>query len=507
LPVPSPDFWSVLVFVFSLCSLGLWGWFFIAACSSQLLARRGDADPILTEYTIRDTISLRAAEYRKAKRSVKSKERYADSDSSYQPRNYLRPSDIGKLNPDLAGWTTRKPLMLPILRFRVSFALLMLAAISRMPLSVFAEDSPAVSTKSVAAVLQPFVDKHALAGAVTLVADKDKVLSLDAIGFTDVAAQKPMPPDALFWIASQTKSFTATALMMLVDEGKVKLDDPVEKYLPEFKGQWVRAYGDNQVQLLKKPKQPMTVRHILSHTCGLPFKSAMEEPTLDLLPLHVAVQSYVMTPLSFEPGTKLFQYSNPGINIAGRIIEVVSGMAYEKFLDKRLLQPLGMKDTTFWPTDEQLKRLAKSYKPNDDKCDLEETKITFLKYPLNDRKRYAFPGGGLFSTAAEVGRFCQMVLNGGTFQGKRYLSEKAVKQMATTQIGDPAKGGYGLGWSTHGVGVFGHGGAQATNMTIDTNRGLVTVFMVQHAGFPKDGSKSQAAFHKAALERFSRPQK
>lgn len=397
--------------------------------------------------------------------------------------------------------------MQPILRFRVSFALLLLAAIPLMPFLVFAEDSPAVSTTSVASVLQPFVDKHALAGAVALVADKDKVLSLDAVGFTDVAAKKPMPTDALFWIASQSKSFTATALMMLVDEGKVKLDDPVAKYLPEFKGQWVKAYGDNQVQLLKKPKQPMTVRHILSHASGLPFKSAMEEPTLDLLPLHVAVQSYVMTPLSFEPGTKSFQYSNPGINIAGRIIEVVSGMAYEKFLDKRLLEPLGMKDTTFWPSEEQLERLAKSYKPNDGKSDLEGTKITFLKYPLNDRRRQAFPGGGLFSTATDVGRFCQMILNGGKFGGKRYVSEEAVKQMATTQIGDPAKGGYGLGWSTHGKGVFGHGGAQSTNMTIDTNRGLITVFMVQHAGFPKDGNKSQATFHKAALERFSKPKK
>jgi CubicO group peptidase (beta-lactamase class C family) len=390
---------------------------------------------------------------------------------------------------------------------RASLALLVLAAIPLLPLMAHAEDSPAVSTKSVAAVLQPFVDKHALAGAVTLVADKDRVLSLEAVGFTDVAAKKPMSTDALFWIASQSKSITATALMMLVDEGKVKLDDPVEKYLPEFKNQWLRAYGDNQVQLLKKPKQPMTVRHILSHISGLPFKSAMEEPTLDLLPLRVAVQSYAMTPLSFEPGTKYFQYSNAGINTGGRIIEVVSGTTYEKFLDKRLFEPLGMKDTTFWPSEEQLKRLAKSYKPDEDKSDLVEIKIGQLKYPLNDRARQPMPGGGLFSTAADVGRFCQMVLNGGTFGGKRYLSKESVKQMATTQIGDPAKGGYGLGWSTHGVGVFGHGGAHSTNMTIDTNRGLITVFMVQHAGFPKDGNKSQAAFHKAAIERFSRPQK
>lgn len=377
------------------------------------------------------------------------------------------------------------------------------------PFLLFALSPPgaaddAAPTKDVAAVLRPFVEKHALAGAVTLVADKDKVLSLEAVGYADVAAKKPMTTDALFWIASQSKAITATALMMLVDEGKVKLDDPVEKYLPEFKGQWLTAERDNDHLLLKKPRHPITVRNILSHTSGLPFASAMEQPTLDLLPLRVAVQSYAMTPLVFEPGSKS-QYSNAGINTAGRILEVVSGMPYEKFLDQRLFEPLGMKDTTFWPNAEQLKRLAKSYKPNADKSDLQEIKISQLKYPLGDRSRQPMPGGGLFSTAADVGRFCQMVLNGGTFQGKRYLSPEAVKTMTSKQTGD-LPDAYGLGWFTHN-GVFGHGGAHATNMTIDSNRGILTVFMVQHAGFPKDGDKSGSAFQKAAMERYGRTRK
>jgi CubicO group peptidase (beta-lactamase class C family) len=388
------------------------------------------------------------------------------------------------------------------LRFLLPAALLMLAAgVAPRPFAA-TDDATTDHSRDVAAVLQPFVDRHALAGAVILVADKDKVLSLEAVGHADIAAKKPMTTDGLFWIASQSKSITATALMMLVDEGKVRLDDPVVKYLPEFKGQWLRAYGDNQVQLLKKPKQRMTVRHILIHISGLPFKSAMEEPTLDLLPLDMAVRSYATTPLDFEPGTKSFHYSNAGINTAGRIIEVVSRMPYEKFLDKRLFEPLGMKDTTFWPNEEQVRRLAKSYKPNEDKNDLVEVKIGQLKYPLDDHTRQPMPAGGLFSTASDVGRFCQMVLNGGKFEGKRYLSKDAVKQMATTQIGDPAKGGYGLGWSTQGGGVFGHGGAQATNMTIDPQHGLITVFMVQHAGFPKDGDKAHAAFQKTALQRY-----
>jgi CubicO group peptidase (beta-lactamase class C family) len=378
--------------------------------------------------------------------------------------------------------------------------LTLLAALSAAPVAL-ADDATPPSSKSIVAALQPFVDNHTLAGAVTLVATRDKVLSLDAVGFADIGAKKTMRPDALFWIASQSKPITGAALMMLVDEGKVKLDDPIEKYLPEFKDLWLAVEQDKEHILLKKPKQPVTLRHILSHTSGMPFSSAMEQPTLDHLPLRDAVRSYAMTPLRTEPGTN-YQYSNAGINTAGRIIEVVSGMPYEEFLDKRLFAPLGMKDTTFWPSEEQLTRLAKSYRP--DKDGLAETTIGQLKYPLSDRsKRYPMPAGGLFSTAGDVSRFCQMVLNGGTFNGKRYLSEDAVKQMTSKQTGDAVKVGYGLGWSTGGD-SYGHGGAFATNMNIDAKRGLIAIWMVQHAGFPSEGGKSQGAFKKAAEEQFGK---
>ena len=300
--------------------------------------------------------------------------------------------------------------------------------------------------------LQPFVDNHTLAGAVVLVADRDKVLDLEAVGYADVTAGTPMKTDDLFWIASMSKPITATGLMMLVDEGKVKLDDPVEKYLPEFKGQWVIAEQDKDHMLLKRPSHPITVRNLLSHTSGLRPTSAMETPTLDLLPLSDAVRSYAMTPLQFDPGSQ-YQYSNAGINTAGRIIEVVSGMPYEEFLQKRLFDPLGMKDTTFRPTEEQVKRLAKSYKPDKEGKGLEETNISQCYYPLTDPKRQPFPAGGLFSTAADVGVFGQMILNGGTFRGKKYLSEDAVREMTSTQTGDllnkgKGENGYGLGLST-----------------------------------------------------------
>jgi len=366
--------------------------------------------------------------------------------------------------------------------------------------ALWPQDPAAETPKTPAAALQPFIDRHVLAGAVTLVATKDRILSHEAVGFMDVKAQTPMRPDALFWIASQSKPITATAVLMLVDEGKLALDDPVEKYLPEFRGQMVVAEQDPNHVLLRKPVHPITARNVLSHTSGLRFSSPMEQPTLDALTLKDAVRSYAMLPLQFEPDSK-YQYSNAGINTAARILEVLSGMKYEEFMQKRLFDPLGMKDTTFWPSEEQLKRLAKSYKPNAAKDGLEETTVGQLTYPLTDRRRQPMPAGGLFSTAVDVARFCQMILSGGELGGRRYVSEAAVKQMTAKQTAEALKDGYGLGWSTNG-GNFGHGGAFATNMNIDSGRGLITVYMIQHSGFPGDGGKAQGAFKRAAEKLF-----
>ena len=385
------------------------------------------------------------------------------------------------------------------------FLLATLAAIPFALLPALAADSP----KRIASALQPFVDSHTLAGAVTLVASKDKVLSLESVGYADIAAQKPMRTNALFWIASQSKPLTATALMMLVDDGKVNVDDPVDKYLPEFKGQMVAVEQDEEHVLVKKPVRPITVRDILSHTSGLPFSTRLEHKEevfkIDLLPLREAVITYALTPLNSEPGSK-YDYSNAGINTAGRIIEVVSGTPYEEFMYKHLFMPLGMKDTTLWPSSAQLKRLAKSYKPNAAKNGLEETRIDQLTYPLADRQRTPSPAGGYFSTASDVSIFCRMILNGGIYAGKRYLSEQVLKQMISVQTGDLPQA-YGFGWTTDRKpgGIFGHGGAYSTSMQIDPQRQLIMIFMVQHAGYPgTDGDKIQPAFRKAAVEAFGK---
>jgi len=398
-------------------------------------------------------------------------------------------------------------------------ASLSLALLLGAPLGVVAKDTPAVTAATaaaakpaqspIAAALQGYVDDHALAGAVALVADKDKVLSIDTVGFADIADNRPMKPNTMFWIASQTKSITGAAFMILVDEGKVSLDDPIEKYLPEMKDLRVQpAKGSKEDP--QPPKTKVTVRQVLSHTSGMPFASPAEKPTLDGLTLEAAVKSYAQTPLNNEPGT-IYSYSNAGINTAGRIIEVVSGKKYEDFLDERLLKPLGMKDTTYWPSEEQVARLATAYKPNKpkDATDLEATKIVQLQYPLDNKTgRYPMPAGGLFSTAEDCARFCRMMLRGGELDGKRVLSEEAVKQLTTNQTGDAlnangSKPSYGLGFSVGGTG-FGHGGALSTNMNVDTKLGLVTVWLVQHAGFPNEGGKAAGVFGAKAREQFGK---
>ena len=328
-----------------------------------------------------------------------------------------------------------------------------------------------------------------------LVASKDKILDLETVGYADLAAKKPMAADALFWIASMTKPMTAAAVMMLVDERRLKLDDPVETYLPAFKGQVVIDAKDSG----SAPRHPITIREILCHTSGLPFKSAAETGALDALPLAEAVDSYARTPLGSEPG-EAYVYSNAGINTAARIVEIVTGLSYERFMDERFFQPLGMHDTTFWPDAAQLQRLAKSYAGQTEIPKLKEKPINQLTYPLDDRtRRFPMPAGGLFSTARDCARFCQMCLNGGVLEGRRYLSEEAVQEMATRQTDARLENSYGLGWGVGVDGEFSHGGAQQTLMGVYPRLGMVTVFMVQQEGWVTDeGRNAGPTFIRAA---------
>jgi CubicO group peptidase (beta-lactamase class C family) len=392
-------------------------------------------------------------------------------------------------NPGNPGWFSYGGLM------KRKFA----ASALLICVSLFAcAQQPAVSGEkaqpdAIQSYLQPLVANQTIAGAVTLVANKDHTVYLKSVGYQDLSTKVPMPTNAMFWIASTSKPMTVTAFMMLVDEGKINIDDPVEKYLPEFHGQMVRpvnpdskpaakgAPDSRKAAPLVPASHPILVREILSHTSGLPFTSSAEPGALDLLPLKDAVRSYASDPLIYQPGTD-YKYSNEGINTAARIIEVVTGMPYERFIQERLFDPLGMKDTTFWPNAEQIGRIAQTYKPDPQTKGLVKVPIAQLTYPLEDRQhRYPMPAGGLFSTAEDVAKFCRMILNGGELDGKRYVSPQAVHEMTITENMGLGKTDYGFAWKISESG-FGHGGANKNAMDIDKTTGRILIFMVQQQG-------------------------
>lgn len=357
----------------------------------------------------------------------------------------------------------------------------------------FADESP------VAAALQPFVESNSLAGAVTVVVGPDGIIRQDAVGYADVANKTPMKEDSVFWIASMTKPITAVAFMMLVDEGKVSLDDPVNKYIPSMNNLWVVKSKSDTAVTLEKQKRPITLRHLLSHTSGLPFLTPLLTKDLASLSPENVVLTFTMNPLLFQPGEG-YQYSNEGIDTIGRVIEIVSGMPYEKFLQTRIFDPLGMKETTFFPNAAQLKRLAKYYGPNAEKNGLEEVSLPFLELPFDRSCRYPEAGGGLFSTGPDLARFCQMLLNEGALDGKRYISVAALNELRKKQTGNQ-KDNYGLGFAVDHDGrvAFGHGGAAGTNMTVYPQKKVALIWLIQHKGFPGNGQKAQGAFNGAAF--------
>lgn len=360
----------------------------------------------------------------------------------------------------------------------------------------------------IGAAMQEMIARREIAGAVTIVATADRVLHREATGRADLATGKPMPADALFWIASMTKPVTGAAILILQDEGKLSVGDPVAKYLPEFAA-------------LKTPSgRPanLTITQILSHTSGLGEASgpaALEARTLaDLVPLWLAAR------MQFEPGAQ-WKYCQSGINLAGRIVEVVSGKPFDVFVRERIFDPLGMKDATFYPDEAQRARIATAYTRNKETGALE---------PAPARAEFGRPGrpplgnAGLFCSADDYVRFCQMLLGGGVREGKRVLSATAVKALSSSVTGDLPTGffqnetfgkhganyGWGIGTcilkTPHAgaaevlsPGSFGHGGAWGTQAWIDPVKGVAYVLMVQRANFPNsDASEVRVAFQRAA---------
>jgi len=333
-----------------------------------------------------------------------------------------------------------------------------------------------------AQAIEPFVDSNSIAGNLLVVADAATILAVETVGFANIASKTLYDLDTLAWIASNTKSFGATAVMMLVDDGKISLDDPVSKYIPIFAQQMVAIERDEDHMRLVRPDRPVTVRNLLSMTSG--FDSWYIDGTLDSDTLQARAFVNALRPLNYQPGTE-YMYGNGGFETAARIVEIVSGLPFDKFVQARLTGPLELNDTTFYPNQQQLSRLAQGYRPHPDHSGFDLAELPSLVGLPN-------PAGGLFSTARDMVRFAQMIMAGGALGGKGLLSEAAVREMTSTQIVrfPPSERGYGLGFDTTskntgsgptGKGVFGHGGAWGTRILIDADSQLIKVMVTQTA--------------------------
>jgi CubicO group peptidase (beta-lactamase class C family) len=371
-------------------------------------------------------------------------------------------------------------------------ALATLALLAAVPVAGRAADADTGKFSPVRARMQAFVDQQEIAGAVTVVGRKDGVLHHETVGRLNLDSDRPMPKDALFRIASMTKPITAIGIMILVDEGKLAIYDPVEKHLPEFRGQMLVAARTADTVTLGKPAQPITLRDLLTHTSGLPAR--MPDGLADLYAkrqhsLAEAVMAFSQRPLDFEPGSK-WAYCNPGIDTLGRVIEVVSGQPYEEFLKKRIFDPLGMKDTTFYPTREQLARVPPIYDKKDGRLLARENPVAGPPAGA----RYPIPAGGLYSTGADLARLYRMMLHNGTLDRVRILTAESAAAMTQVHTGDLKAGfsagtGWGLGWGVvrtpAGVtemllpGAYGHGGAFGTQVWIDPRQDLFLVLLIQ----------------------------
>ncbi|NLS97548.1 MAG: beta-lactamase family protein [Planctomycetaceae bacterium] len=295
--------------------------------------------------------------------------------------------------------------------------------------------------------MQSLVDDGKIAGGVTMMARHGKVIHLKAVGMADREEKKPMRTDSIFRIASMTKPITSVAIMMLWEQGKLGLDDPVSKYIPEFKEMKVLVSVD---PLETRPaKREITIRHLLTHTSGLTYGSSLK-PVYDkhgisggLSTSEVNLAQMMKTlaglPILFDPGDK-FEYGM-STDVLGRVIEVVSGMTLDRFFDDKILKPLGMNDTGFHVSQDKVGRLASVYIPGEGGIrklaggEIGPGNLT-SDYPYSKSHKYLAGGGGLCSTPSDYMRFCQMLLSGGAWNGVRLLRPETIKMMTANQIGD-----------------------------------------------------------------------
>ena len=364
--------------------------------------------------------------------------------------------------------------------------------------SLQAEES---KTTYAADALKPFVDSGELPGAISVLHNKG-VEEIACVGWADVDKQIPMSLDRTFMQCSQTKGFCGVTVAMLVEEGKLSLDDPVSKYLPEFKELKIAVKGKDGKTTLVPAKNVLTVRMVMNHTGGFPF----EIPTKTKkgwpgLSLRETAKEAAANPILFEPGTKI-RYSNTGIDIGAAVIEVVTGKPWDVFLKERVLDPLGMTDTTFNPTDEQLARAISMYDVKGGQKAKFRAFNKWMPLPHNGKDVHPSAGAGLWTTATDQLKFYKMLMNLGTGEnGARILKEETVKNLLATSTRPAGMEGYSLGLRA-GNGIMTHGGAWGTNCRVNWQDQTLRLWVVQQNGKPRPWLK---ALDQAATKFFAVP--
>ena len=378
------------------------------------------------------------------------------------------------------------------------------------PLPVAKPESQGMSTERLermGAFFQNEVAKETTAGYVIVVARNGKLLYSTAVGERDREQHLPMTLDTRFRIASMTKPVTMTAALMLYEQGKFHLDDPLSRYLPEFKDMQVAVGMDESGNLKTEPaKRPITIRHVMTHTAGFgygvlfdgnsPAAKAWAKVGLgDGSTLAQKTAEIAKLPLNYHPGEG-WRYSVAN-DVLGRLVEVVSGMPFDDYLQQNLFNPLAMTHTSFYVQPQDVQLVAKAYK-HDAAGKLELGEFGPLAVQTK-RPAFISGGGGLISTAGDYLRFAQMLANGGTFEGRQYLSPVTVALMSSNQVppdaqrlywGESSKGlGYGLGVAPEidiriaphaGMdGVYAWGGVLDTHWVASPKTGVVAVLMTQ----------------------------
>ena len=360
-------------------------------------------------------------------------------------------------------------------------------------------------TTYVADALAPFVERGELPGAVSILY-KDGVTETACAGYADVAAKRRITADDVYMQCSQTKGFCGVTVAKLVEEGKLDLDDPVSKYLPEFKTLWIEVKsGVDGERKLVRAKNVLTVRMCLNHTGGFPFEICAKQGNIKGggwsggAPLRQTAAIAAASPILFEPGTKA-QYSNTGIDIGAAVVEVVTGMKWEDYLKREVLDPLGMKSTWFWPTDEQLKTQVEMYDCQKNAPAKYRVQNDMQQRPYNDGHVFASAGAGLWTTAHDQYKFYKMLMNLGVGDnGVRILKEETVKSILAVSTRPKGMDGYSLGLSAPTADKdgedawFGHGGAWGTNCMVNWRKKQLKLWAVQLCGGPRPWEKPRDA--------------